>query len=156
MKLLIVKPTALGDVAQALRVVPLLKTSGKIDHLAWIVDEEYAPLLQLCPEVDEIIPFPRKRWRKQRRPLEWKAWAENLASKQFDAALDLQGLARSAWMTWASGAPRKIGLKSAREGAPLVYTETVDDRPIHAIDRYRMACESVLGQPFPEGFGGIL
>lgn len=151
MKLLIVKPTALGDVAQALRVVPLLKSSGTAEHLAWVVDEDYAPLLRLCPGVDEIILFPRRKWRKRFCPSEIWNWGRELRKKRFDAVLDLQGLARSAWMTWVAGAPRRVGLRSAREGAALVYTETVEDRQTHAVDRYRAACEHLAGKPFAEG-----
>jgi len=145
MKLLIVKPTALGDVAQAMQVVPLLKSEGKVTHLAWVVDEDYAPLLRLCPEVDEIILFPRRRWTSRFCPRELWRWSRDLKAKQFDAVLDLQGLARSAWMTWSTRAPRRVGLRSAREGAGLFYTEEVDDRRIHAIDRYRAACEKLVG-----------
>lgn len=151
MKLLIVKPTALGDVAQALRVVPLLKSEGKVEHLAWVVDEDYAPLLRLCPGVDEMILFPRRRWRKRFCLSEIWAWSQELRKKGFDTVLDLQGLARSAWMTRVTGAPRRVGLESAREGAGLAYTETVEDRQVHAVDRYRSACEHLIGRPFAPG-----
>jgi len=146
MKLLIVKPTALGDVAHALQAVPQLKSSGKVDHLGWVVDEDYAPLLRLFPEIDEIIPFPRRKWKKRfSLPDIWR-WGRALRARGYDTVLDLQGLARSGLMTWASGAPRRIGLKSAREGAGLAYTEIVDDWQTHAIDRYRAACDHVAGK----------
>ncbi len=152
MRLLVVKPTALGDVAQALRIVPLLKQVIPDLQLHWIVDEAYRPLLQACPEVDQIIDFPRARW-SRRWPLgEILAWARQLRNGNYDAALDLQGLARSAFMTLASGAPRRLGLRSARESAHWACNEIIEDTPRHAVDRYRLACETLAGRPLPDSF----
>src|SRR5262249_55645873 len=45
--------------------------------------------------------------------------------RRFDLVLDLQGLFRSGLMAAATGAPRRVGLSSAREGAAWFYTDTV-------------------------------
>jgi len=140
MRLLVIKPTALGDVAHALQVVPYLKESGWCNDLGWVVDEAYVPLLARCPQIDEIIPYPRARWRR-RWPLgEMLNWAKSLKAKEYDITLDLQGLARSGLMTLAAGSSRRIGLQSAREGSRLCYNELVADEARHAVDRYATAC----------------
>ncbi|MDR1192012.1 MAG: glycosyltransferase family 9 protein [Verrucomicrobiales bacterium] len=141
MKLLVVKPTALGDVAQALTVAPLLKQRAA--WLAWLVDEDYAPLVKLCPWVDEIITFPRRRLRGS--PSAWVRWLASLRRHEFDVALDLQGLARSALMLRAVRADWRVGLRSAREGARLAYNVAVADGQRHAIDRYLAAARLVAG-----------
>ncbi|MEM1158196.1 MAG: glycosyltransferase family 9 protein [Verrucomicrobiota bacterium] len=143
-----IKPSALGDVAHALQVVPYLKESGCCDQLGWVVDEVYVPLLQCCPQIDEIIPYPRTRWRRNWPVREMLSWAQALRSMQYDVTLDLQGLARSGVMTLAAGSRRRIGLQSAREGSRLCYNELVLDQARHAVDRYALACGS-LSQSCP-------
>ena len=146
--LLVVKPTALGDVAQALPVAAGIKKARPDWRLTWVVDEDYIPLVEASPHVDRILPFPRRRWRREGGGLkEWIPWSLSLRRLRPDVTLDLQGLARSGWMTWASGAGRRVGLASAREGSFLAYQERVDDRAVHAVDRYWQAAEQVVGAP---------
>ena len=62
-----------------------------------------------------------------------------LRRPRFDLAIDLQGLLRSGVMTAATGAPVRVGLADAREGAALVLHPP--GRPpgaldeAHAVDR---------------------
>ena len=145
MKILVVKPTALGDVAQALAVAPILKQAPDCSELVWLVDEEYAPLLRLCPWVDRLILFPRRRWRFPRDIREINTWLAALRREHFDLVLDLQGLARSGVMTRVTGAPRRIGLASAREFSSWACNEQVQDRQKHAVDRYLAAAQLAAG-----------
>jgi len=144
MDVLIVKPTAFGDVAQALAVVPALKRSGKVRRLDWVVDEDYSPLVRACPEVDAIIPFPRRQWRRSWPLRAVLRWGAELRRRRYDVVLDLQGLARSALMARVARG-RRIGLASAREGASWAYQETVADGARHAVDRYAAAVARVMG-----------
>ena len=149
MKILVVKPTALGDVAQALLVAPLLRKIPACTELVWLVDEDYQSLVHCSPLVDRVILFPRKRWRGRWFNLECLAWLRRLRQEKFDLVLDLQGLARSALMTWATGATRRVGLASAREGAVLAYTDLVADTEKHAVDRYAQAVAVVADLEIP-------
>lgn len=153
MKILIVKPTALGDVAQALLVVKKLREWKECQELVWVVDEDYVALTNHCQWVDRSIIFPRKKWKKKFSGWEMWDWAKKLRNERFDLVLDLQGLARSALMTLASGAPRRIGLKSSREGARFAYSELVDDRAVHAVERYRQGIDFVIGEEIEEEKG---
>lgn len=143
-RLLIVKPTALGDVAQAALVIPAIKQHRPNWRITWLVDKDYAPLARLCPGVDELIEFPRRRWRHPFRSLEILRWLFYLSRHRFTITLDLQGLARSAMMTLASGSRKRIGLWSSREGAFLSYNTFVRDSQKHAVDRYGAAIERLL------------
>jgi ADP-heptose:LPS heptosyltransferase len=51
--------------------------------------------------------------------------------------VDLQGLFRTGFLSWASGAPVRIGFASAREGASMFYTHRVriENPDTHAVDR---------------------
>jgi len=55
--------------------------------------------------------------------------------------IDLQGLLRSALMTWAANSPRRLGLLSAREGSRAIYTEHIADTAISAAERYLTCLE---------------
>jgi ADP-heptose:LPS heptosyltransferase len=145
--LLILKPTALGDIAQALLAVPKIKERHPDWKLSWVVDEAYLPLVRCSPAIDQAIAFPRARWRRGGCWREMLDWAAGLRAQKADLVLDLQGLARSALMGLASGAPRRIGFASAREGSRFTYHELVADTQAHAIDRYLGAVEHVAGSP---------
>ncbi len=146
MKVLVVKPTALGDVAQALKVVPWLKRSGRFTRLDWVIDTDYQPILDICPDIDRRIAFPRKLWSRRFCPSDMIQWARDLRKESYDAVLDLQGLARSALMTRLAHAPRRIGLASSREGASWAYSEIVPDDQQHAVDRYAAAVGHLLDE----------
>ncbi|MBY0398561.1 MAG: glycosyltransferase family 9 protein, partial [Thermoleophilia bacterium] len=67
------------------------------------------------------------------------AFLRSLRAERFDLAIDLQGLLRSGLMTRATGAPVRVGLADAREGATWFYTHRVappgSHDEAHAVDR---------------------
>lgn len=83
------------------------------------------------PAIDECIVWPKKQWRALLRSGRWitlvrevRRFRSQLRERRFDLALDLHGLAKSAFLAWLSGAPRRIGL-GAREGSARFVTEVV-------------------------------
>ena len=60
-RVLIVKPSSLGDVVTALPVLRGLKRSFPGVYVAWFLAEACAPLLEGDPELDEVILFRRKQ-----------------------------------------------------------------------------------------------
>src|SRR5262249_9843196 len=66
-----------------------------------------------------------------------------------------QGLFRSAVMALATGAPRRVGLSTAREGATWFYTDVVpvaEFNAIHAVDRYWLVAEALGAGGGPKHF----
>ena len=138
-RILLVKPSALGDVVHALPVAALLKRRWPESRLSWLVARPFAPLLETNPHVDETIPFDRGRGESFRRHSgQATRLARTLRGGNFDLAIDLQGLLRSGWLTWQTRAARRVGFAAAREGSPLFYTDRVPSRPgeRHAVERY--------------------
>lgn len=133
-RVLLIKPSSLGDVVSALPVLAAVRRRFPRAHLAWLVNRAYQPLLAGHPDLDEVIPFDRGRgWFRGAAEL-----ASRLRRRPFDLALDLQGLLRSGAMAWLSGARRRVGLSGAREGAGWFYTDAVPApaiRRAHAVDR---------------------
>ena len=139
----LIKPSSLGDIAHAFPLLASLRRHWPTAHLTWVVNRGLRPLVDGHPDLDAIIPFDRDRIRLAPRAIGPMArFLGDLRRPRFDLAIDLQGLFRSGLMTASTGAPIRVGLRSAREGAGLFYNHTVDDRgdAIHAVDRLlRMA-----------------
>lgn len=62
----------------------------------------------------------------------------SLRSRRFDLVLDLQGLFRSGFISFCSGAVARIGFAHARELAPIFYNHriTIPHRKEHVLDSY--------------------
>ncbi len=136
MKILIVKPSALGDVIQSLPVLNGLRSHWPDARIDWIVSDHLTGILEGHPSISNLILYPRKRWTVPWRLHEALTWAGQLRATAYDMVIDLQGLLRSGLMTWATGSPRRIGLRSAREGSRFAYTEVVEDNAVAAAQRY--------------------
>lgn len=138
-KVLIVKPSSLGDILHTAPAVELLATRRPECRLTWLVNEEYSEFVKDLPGVSEVISFPRGRFRLRRFPLwvpEALSWSRALR-QGFDLAMDFQGLQRSGLMSQASGAKERFGFRDARELAWLHYSHPVEvpRAVIHAVDR---------------------
>jgi heptosyltransferase I len=103
MKLLVIRLSALGDV---IHTIPAVVGLRERHEMAWVVEAPYAELVEEVAGV-RAIPVSLKRW-SMRNILD----ARN-AVRGFDAAIDFQGLVKSALLARASGAEYRIGF--ARE-----------------------------------------
>ena len=153
MKVLILKPSSLGDVVQALPLLRLLKRHRPDAEVHWWLAAELLPLLEGDADLAQLIPFERKRWRS---PAYWPAGLAQiraLRDARYDWVIDLQGLARSATFAWLANGAFTVGLELEREGAHLAYDLAVPrpkDRP-HAVDWY-LALARALDIPIQADF----
>jgi lipopolysaccharide heptosyltransferase II len=154
-RIVLIKPSALGDIVHALPVLSALRRRFPQAHISWLVNRAYEPLLQGHPDLDATLAFDRGAARGG-----WLSAAATftrffraLRAGRFDLAIDLQGLLRSGVMTWATGAARRVGLTGAREGSRWCYTDTValPGGGLHAVDRYWRMAEA-LGAAGPKTF----
>lgn len=139
-RIALLKPSALGDIIHSLPVLTALRRRYPHAHITWVVNQTYAPLLNGHRGLDDILPFDRRAshrgWGAAARS--WLGFLTELRRRRFDLVIDLQGLFRTAVMTAATGAKRRVGLSTAREGATWTYTDVVpvaDFHAIHAVDR---------------------
>src|SRR5580698_2705219 len=121
LKILILKPSSLGDVIQALPVLRLLKLHRPDSEIFWWIDAGLAPLLEDDPDLTGIIRFERKRWGKPRYWPEMLRSIRGMREKNFDLVIDLQCLARSAVFAWLAHGKELVGLDEVREGARGFY-----------------------------------
>lgn len=131
-KILIVRLSAIGDVVFASPLIQALKRRFPDARLSWLVEPGAAPLLQHHPDLDEVILWPKSKWKllwKERRAVslwgEVREFRAGLRQRRFDLVIDLQGLMKSGLLAWLSGAPERIGLGS-REGSQWLMTQVVD------------------------------
>ena len=147
-RLLVIKPSSLGDVVHTLPAAAALHRAHPQLEIRWVVNTEWAPLLRGNPALSGIIEFPRRQLRGWRDIGRARRWArENLAPFAPGMALDFQGLLRSALMARASRAGLTVGCARAREAAPLFYDLKIavpDWKTTHAVDRY-LGLVSALG-----------
>jgi heptosyltransferase I len=138
--ILIIKPSALGDVVTALPALASLRASFPQARISWLVRSEFAPILEMSPGLDEIILFDRKRlgqwWYNPVVFADLMRFLSNLRKAKFDLVIDLQGLFRTGFFGWATGCKRRLGIKDCRELASFFYTTAIGSRSDsdHVID----------------------
>lgn len=151
-KILIIKPSALGDVVMSLPALNALKSRFPDSRISWMIRPEFSSIISDHPQVDDVIEFDRKKLGKvlssgeSRRAL--IGLLKKLRSSKFDAVIDLQGLFRTASLGWLSGCKNRFGMKNAREGATIFYTQKAKQKEgsVHVIDHYMEAVRMVTGE----------
>ncbi|MGB0714564.1 MAG: lipopolysaccharide heptosyltransferase II [Phycisphaerae bacterium] len=140
-RILLVKPSSLGDVLHGLPVLHFLRRRFPTSIIHWLVAKPLAPLIADQPGIDQLVMFDRKTLGRAGRSWqatgELSAFIKSLRRARYDLVIDLQGLFRSAFFTWISGAPVRIGFREAREGARWLYSHhiPVAEDSLHAVDR---------------------
>jgi len=139
-KILVVKPSSLGDIVHSLPFLASLRNCFPKAEIHWVVARGFEGLLEGHPMIDKLIVIDKDQWKKLSsagatlRAL--RALHIGLKKEGYDLAVDLQGLLRSGLITKATGAPMRVGFKEAREGSTLFYTDKVEGgKGIHAVDR---------------------
>jgi heptosyltransferase I len=156
LKILILKPSSLGDVIQALPVLRLLKLHYPASKIFWWLDSALAPLLEGDPDLAGVVHFERRRWGK---PQHWPEMLRSirwLRTQKFDLVIDLQCLARSAAFAWLANGKFLIGLDEVREGARGFYDIAVPRKSFHthAVDWY-LSVLPPLGVPVHNNFNWL-
>lgn len=129
--ILVVRLSAIGDIVMSSPVAAAIKKKWPHSRLTWIVHPECEPLLNGNPHIDELIVWDKKHWKhllKKRRYLTvWKELRQlrkTLRARRFDLAIDLQGLMKSGFLAWLSGAKHRVGL-GCQEGSTMLMTKSI-------------------------------
>ncbi|MEJ2685377.1 MAG: lipopolysaccharide heptosyltransferase I [Candidatus Sulfobium sp.] len=140
-KILIVKPSSLGDVVHSLPFLNSLRSCFPKSEIHWVIAKGLEGLLEGHPMIDGLIIINKDMWKKISRTgqtlREIRALFRRLRDGGYDMVIDLQGLLRSGLITASTGAPLRIGFAEAREGSTLFYSRRVGTgRNMHAVERY--------------------
>ena len=137
---LIVKPSALGDVIQATAVLPVIKQTFPRARVSWLVFEQNAGALEGNPWIDDLIVVKRRGL----GPGGVARLVRSLREGRFDLVVDLQCLLRSGLITYATGSGRRAGYANGREFSTLFYNESYEiPRDMHAVDGYLLMCRKL-------------
>lgn len=136
--IVIVKLSAIGDVIHALPVAHALKKQYPDARITWVVEKPAYDLLTNNPDIDEIIVFDKPKFKSITGLLiNGYKFAKVLRAYHFDLAIDLQGLFKSAVISYLSGAPKRLVYCNAREQSHLVGQRICGEHEhAHVVEQY--------------------
>jgi heptosyltransferase I len=165
-RILLIKPSALGDVVHTIPVLVKLRARYPRARIDWLITPENAEIVRYHPALSNIVLFARRDFSKRgHRRRAVRAFLELLGqirSAKYDLVIDMHGQVRSAFFSLISGARVRIGFdrpikrsrtssaehdlknipshgwRGAREGSWIAYTHRIPipTLDVHAIDRY--------------------
>ncbi len=89
-KILVIRFSSIGDIVQSTSVLEPLKSAYPNAHLAFMTREDFAPILESQPMIDELICVPRDLGVMKLRML-----AHQLVTMSYDLVFDLHNSMRS-------------------------------------------------------------
>ncbi|MDR2755259.1 MAG: glycosyltransferase family 9 protein [Planctomycetaceae bacterium] len=133
-RILIVRFSAIGDVVHTLPVLIALRTRFPHAEIAWLIEEKMSKLLLGHWALDRLI-IVKKNW--------IKSWSEVVFLRKRlqmfapDVTIDVQGLFKSSFAAWLSGAAYRIGFGGidGREGSQWFNNCRITPDAEHIIDR---------------------
>ena len=140
-RFLVIRLSSIGDIVNALPAVAALGQSFPEADIHWLIESRYASLLVGNPYVRRIIQLDTLSWRGSLPSAsivkETVKTLAGLRQRDYAAALDFQGLWKSAVIALLSGAQERIGLAQPwlREpSASMLYTERVPVAGRHVVE----------------------
>ncbi len=136
-KILIIKLRAIGDVVLATPVIENLRGAFPDADIDFLTEPPSAAIVAHHPDLNQIIVYPRQRWKRTSVPRRWcldAAFLRHLHAQKYDLVFDLFGNPRSAIMTLATGAAKRVGYNF--RGRQLAYNRVVLNRgaEVHEVE----------------------
>ena len=165
-RILLIKPSAVGDVVHTLPVLEKLRRRYPAARIDWLLTPENAEIVRGHGAISNILLFARKEFSKEGQRLSaagaMLGLVREIQAARYEMVLDLHGQLRSGLFAMVSGAPVRVGFDKpirrgvsvwqgkpmgnvarrgwagAREGAWIFYTHRIPipTLEVHAVDRY--------------------
>jgi len=140
-RFLVVKFGSLGDIVHCLPSVAQLRRAFPDTEVDWLIERKNKIVVELSGLDVRLIPIDTYQWRNSpgigsAKEIAELIWA--LSTDGYDCTIDFQGLLKSAFFAYLSGAPVRIGWERdfLRESVSrFFYTEVVKPKRIHIIDQ---------------------
>jgi lipopolysaccharide heptosyltransferase I len=140
-RFLVVKFGSLGDIVHCLPSVAQLRKAFPDAAIDWLIERKNKLVVELSGLEVQILPIDTYHWRNSpgigsAKEIAELVWA--LSTDGYDCTIDFQGLLKSAFFAYLSGAPVRIGWERdfLRESVSrFFYTEVVTPKRIHIIDQ---------------------
>ena len=128
MKIAIIKLSALGDIVHAMIVLQFIKKYHRKVLIDWVVENDFAELLENNPHINQIHRVNLKAAKKSRSiALLWRELRKVRKFGKYDVVIDMQGLLKSALVARMMPSDITIGFEktSLKEGlAAIFYNKT--------------------------------
>jgi len=149
-KVLLVKTSSMGDLVHAMPAITEAASHLPKARFTWVVEEAFADIAALHPNVEQVIPVAIRRWRKNwiGASRELSAFVAWLRATKYDLIIDSQGLLKSSLIARAAQGPvHGFDRRSARESlsAFLYHNKHRVDREQHAVHRQKQLFAGVFG-----------
>jgi len=131
-RFLVVRLGSLGDIVHTFPAVAALRESFPAACIVWLADPRWASLVHSSGLASEVWPVETRALSSLRDVI------GRLRQSSWSAAIDYQGLWKSAMLPFLGGLKRRIGFSSAtiREfGVPVLYTERVKTSKAHIAEQ---------------------
>ncbi len=151
MNILLVRLRLIGDVVFTTPIVRAVRRRYPGARVGYLVEPHAAPVVEGNPHLDHLIVAARPDARG--RLVADLRLARRLRADRYDLVLDLHGGPRAAWLSLATGAPRRIGY--AMPGRAWMYTDRVvrtrSPRPRHSVvNQWDLLAPLGIDAPDPE------
>ncbi len=131
-RFLVVRLGSLGDIVHTLPAVAGLRESFPTAEIVWLTHPRWEALVESSDLATDIWETETRSRRSLREII------GRIRKKQFTAAIDYQGLWKSAALPFLGGVSRRVGFSSQtiREfGVPVLYTDRVRSTLTHIVDQ---------------------
>jgi heptosyltransferase I len=132
-RILAIRLGAMGDIIFTLPAIASLKHSFPGWHLTWVIEPQWAPLIEQNPFVDSVLPVRRDA------PAGLLDTWRLLRAARYDFAVDFQGLIKSALVASVARTGRIFGFHYAQTRerlAALFYSDTITTRAGHMVEKH--------------------
>ncbi|HTJ91809.1 MAG TPA: lipopolysaccharide heptosyltransferase I [Pararobbsia sp.] len=134
-RILIVKVTALGDIIQAQPIVADLHRAFPGVEIDWAADELFADVARWNPGIRHVHSAPLKQFKKTRSMAALGDIASSIGAlrrDRYDVICDIQGVYKSAIISWIARGKRRFGYLNqdlGERGAAFAYSRRFEPRP---------------------------
>lgn len=142
MRFLIIRLSSIGDIVHTLPPVSALARTYPGAEIHWVVETRHAVLLEGNPSVHRVVELDTLGWRKRLAAPEVLEEIVRgvlaLREDDYDAAIDFQGLYKSAIISRLSRSRQRLGFADPwlREpAAGVFYNERVSPHGCHVIEK---------------------
>lgn len=154
--ILIIRPSALGDVCRTVPVLVSLKLRWPEARIDWLVQRGFEGAILGHPDLHEAIPFDRRALSLRRVATgAWRSAMGDLISRlrtpRYDLVIDAQGLFRSGFFAALTGSRMRVGYARAEEFGSIFYSRRIAvDPSSHAVDRMLALVAGLEVEPVPD------
>jgi lipopolysaccharide heptosyltransferase I len=147
-KILIIKPSSLGDIIHTLPMLNALVLSFPKSEIHWVVARGFEDIIKGHPMINKLWVINKDSWKKPSMIIntlgEFVQMFKALKFEDYDIVFDVQGLFRSGVLAYATRSQIIVGFEESREGSSCFYTHKIKGGiNIHAVDRYLKLAASI-------------